>query len=42
LGYNKKLFRYRGKDFLFRGLITCATTEKMVTADKKKKKISKR
>ncbi len=38
LGYNKKPFRYGGKEFLFRGLITCATSGKIVTSDKKKKK----
>lgn len=38
LGYHKKPFRYRGKDFVFRGLLTCATTGKIVTADTKKKK----
>jgi DNA invertase Pin-like site-specific DNA recombinase len=37
LGYNKKPFRYRGKDFIFRGILTCATTGKLVTADTKKK-----
>lgn len=37
LGYNKKPFRYRGKDFIFRGLLTCGTTGKMVTADTKKR-----
>lgn len=35
--YNKKPFRYRGKDFIFRGLLTCGTTGKMVTADTKKR-----
>ena len=35
--YHKKPFKYRGKEFVFRGLITCATTGKVVTADTKKK-----
>ena len=38
LGWNKKPFKYGGKDFLFRGLITCAITGKVVTAETKKKK----
>ena len=38
LGWNKKPFKYGGKDFLFRGLITCAITGKIVTAETKKKK----
>ncbi|WP_341748703.1 SHOCT domain-containing protein [Candidatus Tisiphia endosymbiont of Sialis lutaria] len=33
LGWNKKPFKYGGKDFLFRGLITCATTGKIVTSE---------
>ncbi len=37
LGWNKKPFKYGGKDFLFRGLITCATTGKVVTAETKTK-----
>lgn len=36
-GWNKKKFVYAGKDFLFRGVLTCATTGNMVTADHKKK-----
>ncbi|WP_342267972.1 hypothetical protein [Candidatus Tisiphia endosymbiont of Empis tessellata] len=28
LGWKKKPFKYGGKDFLFRGLITCAVTGK--------------
>ena len=38
LGYNKKPFRYAGKDFIFRGILTCKTTGRMVTADTKKRK----
>jgi hypothetical protein len=34
---NKKPFRYCGKDFIFRGLLTCGTKGKMVTADTKKR-----
>ncbi|BFD46789.1 MAG: hypothetical protein DMENIID0002_14350 [Rickettsia endosymbiont of Sergentomyia squamirostris] len=33
LGWKKKPFKYGGKDFLFRGLITCAVTGKVVTAE---------
>ena len=33
LGWNKKPFKYGGKDFLFRGLITCAVTGRIVTAE---------
>ncbi|WP_375333137.1 recombinase family protein [Candidatus Tisiphia endosymbiont of Psammoecus bipunctatus] len=33
LGWKKKPFKYGGKDFLFRGLITCAVTGKMVTSE---------
>lgn len=36
-GWNKKPFKYGGKDYLFRGLLTCATTGKVVTADTKSK-----
>ncbi len=38
LGWNKKPFKYGGKDFVFRGLITCAVTGRVVTAETKKKK----
>ena len=38
LGWNKKPFKYGGKDFIFRGLITCAVTGRVVTAETKKKK----
>ncbi|WP_342267931.1 recombinase family protein [Candidatus Tisiphia endosymbiont of Empis tessellata] len=33
LGWKKKPFKYGGKDFLFRGLISCAVTGKMVTSE---------
>ncbi|MFP3018656.1 MAG: hypothetical protein ACEY3E_07290 [Candidatus Tisiphia sp.] len=33
LGWKKKPFKYGGKDFLFRGLITCAVIGKVVTAE---------
>ena len=36
-GWNKKPFKYAGKEFVFRGLLQCATTGKIVTADTKKK-----
>lgn len=35
--WNKKPFKYAGKEFIFRGLIKCATTGKVVTADQKKR-----
>ncbi|MDD9912308.1 MAG: recombinase family protein, partial [Alphaproteobacteria bacterium] len=36
-GYGKKKFRYSGKDYVFRGSLTCAVTGNVVTADTKKK-----
>lgn len=36
-GWNKKPFNYGGKEFVFRGLLQCATTGRTVTADTKKK-----
>ncbi len=36
-GWNKKPFRYGGKEYLFRGLLTCSVTGRMVTADTKTK-----
>lgn len=36
-GWKKKPFKWAGKEFIFRGLITCATTKKVVTSDTKKK-----
>lgn len=36
-GWHKKPFKYAGKDFIFRGLITCATTGRVVTASTQKK-----
>ena len=38
LGYHKKPFKYAEKEFVFRGLLTCETTGRVVTADTKKKK----
>ena len=38
LGWSKKPFKYAQKEYIFRGLIKCATTGKVVTADTKKKK----
>ncbi len=38
LGWHKKPFAYAGKDYIFRGLLTCATTGKTVTADTKIRK----
>ena len=36
-GWRKKPFKYAGKNFVFRGLITCATSGRVVTANTKKK-----
>lgn len=36
-GWEKKPFLYGGKDFLFRGLLTCAVTGSVVSSDTKKK-----
>lgn len=36
-GWHKKKFRYAGKEFVFRGILKCATTGKTVTADSKKR-----
>ncbi len=36
-GWDKKPFKYRGKEYLFRGILTCGVTGKVVTADTKKK-----
>ncbi len=38
LGWHKKPFAYAGKDYIFRGRITCDTTGKTVTADTKTKR----
>ncbi len=38
LGWNKKPFKYAGKDYIFRGLITCATTGRVVSSDTKQRK----
>ncbi len=37
LGWNKKPFKYGEKEYIFRGLIKCATTGRVITADTKKK-----
>jgi site-specific DNA recombinase len=37
-GWHKKPFLWAGKEFVFRGLLLCATTGRVVTADTKKKK----
>ncbi len=37
LGWNKKPFKYGGKEYIFRGLIKCAATDRIVTAATKKK-----
>jgi len=34
-GWNKKPFKWRGKEFIFRGLLKCASTGRTVTADQK-------
>jgi site-specific DNA recombinase len=39
LSYNKKPFKYGGKEYVFRGLLTCATSGLVVTADTKTKKL---
>lgn len=36
-GWNKKPFQYAGKEFIFRGLITCATTGRVITASEQKR-----
>ncbi|NBU53331.1 MAG: recombinase family protein [Alphaproteobacteria bacterium] len=38
MGWNKKPFQYRGKEFLFRGILKCAITGRLVTSDTKTKK----
>jgi site-specific DNA recombinase len=38
LGWNKKPFKYGGKEYVFRGLITCAVTGRVVSADTKQRK----
>ncbi|NRB10102.1 MAG: recombinase family protein [Rickettsiaceae bacterium] len=42
MGWKKKPFQYRGKEFLFRGLLTCKTTGKLVLSDTKVKKYPSR
>ena len=41
LGWNKKKFQWGAKEYVFRGLIKCAATGKVVTADTKSKVNSK-
>lgn len=36
-GWDKKPFQYGGKDFLFRGMLTCAITGRVISSDTKKK-----
>lgn len=38
MGWDKKPFKYRGKDFLFRGILKCGVTGNMITSDTKTKK----
>ncbi len=38
MGWDKKPFQYRGKEFLFRGLLTCKATGNLVLSDTKVKK----
>lgn len=37
---NKKPFKWAGKEFIFRGILSCETSGRMVTADKKTKKLA--
>ena len=37
LGWKKKPFKYAGKEYVFRGMITCAVTGRVVSADTKKR-----
>lgn len=36
-GWNKKPFQWAGKEYVFRGLLTCATSGRVITADTKKR-----
>ena len=38
MGWDKKPFQYRGKEFLFRGILKCAVTGNLITSDTKTKK----
>lgn len=38
LGWNKKPYKYGGKEYVFRGLLTCAVTGRVVSADTKQRK----
>jgi DNA invertase Pin-like site-specific DNA recombinase len=40
LGWNKKPFKWGGKEYVFRGLITCAVTGRVVTALTKTKQLT--
>lgn len=37
MGWNKKPFQYRSREFLFRGMVTCAVTGRLVSPDSKTK-----
>lgn len=37
-GWHKKPFKWREKDYIFKGVITCATTGRLVSAETKKRK----
>lgn len=41
LGWNKKPFKYGGKEYIFRGLIKCAVTGRVVTSETHKKTYSR-
>lgn len=36
-GWNKKPFKYAGRDYIFRGLITCAVTGRVISSETQKK-----
>ncbi|MCC8400276.1 MAG: recombinase family protein, partial [Rickettsia endosymbiont of Platyusa sonomae] len=38
MGWHKKPFQYRGKEFLFRDILKCAVTGNLITSDTKSKK----
>ncbi|WP_341750110.1 hypothetical protein [Candidatus Tisiphia endosymbiont of Sialis lutaria] len=38
MGWHKKPFQYRGKEFLFRGILKCAVSGNLITSDTKSKK----
>ena len=37
MGWHKKPFQYRSKEFLFRGMLKCAVTGNLITSDTKSK-----